>query len=88
MGKRFEFSLRGEVLDEEVLFKAALEHALAAGCDEATARLFLQPEGKIDAEACATQLLDPSTLPGCVIEDSDASTLTDFEEEAPSPASF
>lgn len=63
----FEFTLSTKVHDPHQLRAAALAHP-----DTQEDQTFLDSEGHVDIGACLVMLLDPGTLPGCSINDSDA----------------
>lgn len=67
MGSRYEFSLYLSVDDKAQLLAAARAHDDAEGMEE---KDFLNDDGSVDVSACLRMLLDPGSLPGCNIFDS------------------
>jgi hypothetical protein len=62
-----EFSLYFQVRSPSLLKAAAMAHPDAAGM---TVEDFENEDGSVDLRVCLRTLLDPSSLPGCVIFDS------------------
>ena len=88
------FKLWGRVLDLAALYAAAHAHALTKGYTEAEARASLTltdakdeniatvKPSLVDASACVQMLLDPGSIPGFEIEDSESHKLTIAKERA------
>lgn len=69
----YTFTMDVCVFGIDALFNAALRHAIDV--DNLTASQaceLLKPDGDIDVEACLVMLLDPGSLPGCQIIESEA----------------
>jgi hypothetical protein len=72
---RYRFILDVEVHTPGLLFANAIKHAEQSGLTHRQAARLLGSQSKVDIEACLVQLLDPSVLPGCEIDESDCERL-------------
>lgn len=66
-----EFSMYLRIHDPASLAKAAYDRAIAEGVEESDA---FQTYNEANLDNCLVMLLDPSTLPGCEILESNAET--------------
>jgi hypothetical protein len=75
MSFAFQFSLDAQVCNPEALFQAAMQKAQRIGrLSHDEAQSVFKPDGKnISVQACLIEMLDPGVIPGCEIQNSDAS---------------